>query len=474
MSLYRLLVALVLAVPAALPTRAAAQAGCSLAAVDRYLRDELGRQRIPGFSVAVVRDGRLVFARGYGFANLEHRVRATDSTIYQSGSVGKQFTAALVQQLADSGALSLDDPIRRWLPEGPSRWDSVTVRHLLTHTSGIPDYTDSVVDLRREYTEDELVRVAAALPPSFAPGRRWSYSNTGYVLLGAIVRRVTGRFYGDLLHERIFLPLGMRTARIISEADIVPHRSDGYRMVGDSVKHQEWVSPSLNTTADGALYLTVRDLAVWAAALDRGRGLSTADRALAWTPVRLSDGGSYPYGFAWMLDPVRGQPSVYHTGSWQGFRASIARFPGARLTVIVLANLAEAEPRAIGLGVAGILEPSLVPPHRLAAPLPGPRPPVPTDTVLHVLAEDSASALFTPGLRRFLSDDEREEWRGRASKVMSWTPLGCDAAAQPVEELGAEVARWCYARGAGTEGGRVVTMAFTADWRLAAADWYGY
>jgi CubicO group peptidase (beta-lactamase class C family) len=120
MSLYRLLFALVLAVPAALPTRAAAQAGSSLAAVDRYLRDELGRQRIPGFSVAVVRDGRLVFARGYGFANLEHRVRATDSTIYQSGSVGKQFTAALVQQLADSGALSLDDPIRRWLPEGPS------------------------------------------------------------------------------------------------------------------------------------------------------------------------------------------------------------------------------------------------------------------------------------------------------------------------------------------------------------------
>ena len=101
------------------------------------------------------------------------------------------------------------------------------MRHLLTHTSGIPEYTDSVVDLRRDYTEDELVRVAAALPPQFAPGQRWSYSNTGYVLLGVIIRRVSGRFYGDLLRERIFIPLGMRTARVISEADIVPSRSTG-------------------------------------------------------------------------------------------------------------------------------------------------------------------------------------------------------------------------------------------------------
>ena len=473
MSPRRFLFALLFAA-ATLPARAAAQSGRLPATVDRYLRDELHRQRIPGFSVAAVRDGRLVFARGYGFANLEHRVPAADSTIYQSGSVGKQFTAALVQQLADSGTLSLDDPVRRWLPEGPPRWDSITVRHLLTHTSGIPDYTDSVVDLRRDYTEDELVQVAAALPPIFAPGERWSYSNTGYVLLGAIVRRVTGRFYGDLLRERIFALLGMRTARIISEADIVPHRSDGYRRVGDSVKHQEWVSPSLNTTADGALYLSVLDLAAWAAALDRGRGLGESDRTLAWSPVRLNDGGSYPYGFGWMLDPVRGQPSVHHTGSWQGFRASIARFPDARLTVIVLANLAEAEPRAIGLGVAGILEPSLVPPHRFAAPLSGPRAPVPADTVVRALGEDSASALFTPGLRRFLSDDEREGWRELASKVTSWTALGCDTTAHPVERLGAEVACWCYARGSGAEGGRVLTMAFTADWRLAAADWYGF
>jgi CubicO group peptidase (beta-lactamase class C family) len=456
--------------------RGAAQTGASIAAVDRFVREEVRRQRIPGASVAVLRGGRVILARGYGYADLEHRVPATDSTVYQSGSLGKQFTAALVLQLADSGRLGLDDPIRRYLREGPPRWDTITVRQLLTHTSGIPDYTDSVVDLRRDYTEDELVSIAAGLPPLFAPGARWSYSNTGYLLLGAIIRRVTGRFYGDLLRERVFGPLAMRTARVISEADLVPNRADGYRLEGDTIKHQEWVAPTLNTTADGSLYLTVRDLARWAAALDSGRVLSPSDLEQAWTPVRLNDGGTYPYGFGWMLDPVRGRPRVGHTGAWQGFRTSLERFPEAHLTVIVLANLAEARPRAIALGIAGLLDSSLIPPHRLAAPLPGPRPPVPLDSLWRALAEDSAAALVTPGLRRFLSPEDRREWRrlGAGVGAGGWTALGCDPASPPVEVLGAATTWFCYARGRGPEGDVLVTLAFTADWRLADAQSYDF
>ena len=181
----------------------------ALSAVDRYVGDEIRREHVPGVSVAIVRGGRVVLARGYGQANVELHVPATDSTVYQSGSVGKQFTAALILRLAAAGRLGLDDPIRRHLPEGPPSWDSITVRHLLTHTSGIAEYTDSAVDFRRDYTEDELVRVASRLPPLFRPGDRWSYSNTGYLLLGAIVHRVTGVFYGDLLRDEIFRPLGM-------------------------------------------------------------------------------------------------------------------------------------------------------------------------------------------------------------------------------------------------------------------------
>src|SRR5687767_6796766 len=199
---------------------APAGAQATLDSVDRYVRAEVARQRIPGLSVAVLRGDSIVLARGYGFANLEHRVPATDSTVYQSGSVGKQFTAAAVVLLAREGKLSLDDPIRRFFPEGPAAWDRVTVRHLLTHTSAIPDYTDSTMDYRRDYTEAQLVELAARLPLQFRPGATWSYSNTGYALLGFIVRRVSGEFYGDFLRRRVFEPLGMRTARVISESDI--------------------------------------------------------------------------------------------------------------------------------------------------------------------------------------------------------------------------------------------------------------
>jgi CubicO group peptidase (beta-lactamase class C family) len=460
-----------------LPARAAtpqALPSATVAEINRLVESERIRQHVPALSVAVVRDGRLLLARGYGLANLEHQVPATDSTVYQSGSLGTQFTAALVLQLADSGRVSLDDPIRRFFPEGPARWDSVTVRHLLTHTSGIPDYTDSVVDLHREYTEDQLVKVAAGLPPMFTPGAHWSYSNTGYVLLGALVRRVTGRFYGDLLRERIFAPLGMTTARIISEADIVPHRADGYRLAGDTVKHQEWVSPSLNTTADGSLYLTARDLAAWAIALDDGRALPGADRAAAWTPVRLTDGGSYPYGFGWMLDPVRGRPGIGHTGAWQGFRTSIQRYPDARLTVIVLSNLAEARPYGIGLAVAGIVDRSLVPPHRLGGALPGAASPVPLESVARALTADSASPVLTSGFGRFLTPLEREDWHSLLAGVPSWTGLGCEGGLPPIERFGAELKRWCYARGRGPEGGVALMLGFTADGHLGEAAAYQY
>src|SRR5919106_1171799 len=204
-----------------LPASATAQAvpeQAALDSVDRYLRAELERQRIPGLSVAILRGDSVLLARGYGLANLEHRVPATDSTVYQSGSVGKQFTAAAVVTLAREGKLGLDDSIRRFFPEGPAAWHRITVRHLLTHTSGIPDYTDSTMDYRRDYTEAELVELAAGLPLQFRPGATWSYSNTGYALLGFIVRRVTGRVYGDYLRGRIFQPLGKRTARVISES----------------------------------------------------------------------------------------------------------------------------------------------------------------------------------------------------------------------------------------------------------------
>src|SRR5215210_5332635 len=203
------------------------QSPASSNSINTYVTAQLREQRIPGASVVVLRGERVILSRGYGYANVELKVPASDSTIYQSGSVGKQFTAAAVVMLAEQGRFTLDDRITRWLPEGAGVWDSITVRHLLTHTAGVAEYTDSTFDYRKDYTEDQLVRFAASRRLDFAPGERWSYSNTGYLLLGALMRRVTGRFYGDVLQELVFRPLDMRTTRIISEADIVPNPAAG-------------------------------------------------------------------------------------------------------------------------------------------------------------------------------------------------------------------------------------------------------
>ena len=243
-----------------------AQAGSEGEAIDAAVRAEMSAQRVPGMAVAVIRRGEIIKAQGYGFANVEHDVPVTDETIFQSGSLGKQFTAAVVMLQVEDGKLGLDDPLTKFFPDGPPTWGTITVRHLLTHTSGIPDYTDGMVDLRRDYSEDDLVKFAQTLALEFAPGEQWKYSNTGYVLLGAIVRKASGRFYGDVLRDRVFAPLGMKTARVISEQDIVPHRAAGYRLAQDVLQNQAWVSPVLNTTADGSLYLSLRDLIAW----DRG------------------------------------------------------------------------------------------------------------------------------------------------------------------------------------------------------------
>jgi CubicO group peptidase (beta-lactamase class C family) len=458
-----------LVILAVLLLRAApAPAQAPLDSVDRYVRAELVRQRIPGLSVAVLRGDSLVLARGYGFANLEHRVPAGDSTVYQSGSVGKQFTAAGIVLLAREGRLGLGDPILKHLPEGPAIWRGITIRHLLTHTSGIPDYTEGMIDYRRDHTEDQLLALAARLRPEFEPGATWSYSNTGYMLLGFIIRRVTGQFYGDFLRDRIFVPLGMRTARVISESDIVLNRAAGYRMDQGELKNQEWIAPTINTTADGSLYLTVHDLARWAVGLNHRRVPDAAGLEASWSPVRLNHGGTYPYGFGWALDEQRGYRRIGHTGAWQGFQTSIQRYPEFDLTVIVLANLDGSLPGAISFGIAGILEPALQAPHLLA-----PRGGGPPEPISALLSGDSAPSRLAPGLRTFASKAVRKTWRDNVAEVERWETLGCDAVAEgKISLLGAHIERICYARA--PEPRLLVEVAYTRDWRAAYVDWYFY
>lgn len=337
----------------------AAQDGVSTK-IDDFIRVEMQTQKIPGVAVAVVKDGKIMLARGYGLANVEHQVPVKTETIFQSGSTGKQFTATAVMMLVEEGTLSLDDKITKYFSDAPETWTNITIRHLLSHTSGMTDYPQDF-DLRRDYTEDELYQRIKPIPLAFQPGEKWSYSNLAYVMLGILIHKVSGKFYGDFLQERVFKPLEMSTTRVISEADIVPNRAAGYRVANGQLKNQDWVSPTLNTTADGALYLTVYDMAKWDAALYTEKLLKKSSLEQMWTPVKLNDGKTHQYGFGWAIGEMRGHRIVEHGGAWQGFKAHISRYVDDKLTVIVFANLIQANQTKLARGVAAILNPELAP-----------------------------------------------------------------------------------------------------------------
>lgn len=326
--------------------------------VDSLVNAEMKSQRIPGLSLVVVRDGKIEYVKGYGYSNLEHKVLVKPETIFQAGSVGKQFTAFAVMLLVQDGKMSLDDKLTKYFPDAPSGWDSITVRNLLNHTSGFGDYTNNL-NYRANYTEDSLYKEFKKRPLIFKAGEKQRYSNMGYATLGIIMSKAAGKFYGDYLKERVFMPLGMTTARIITEEDIIPNRAAGYRLLNDSIKNQEWVSPTLNTTADGSMYVTALDMAKWEAGLNAGKLLKKEYYDMMWAPTQLKDGKIEPYGFGWSMDSVNGKLILEHNGSWQGFECTIKRYPEKKIAVVAFANLKRANTYKISTRVLRTYQPEL-------------------------------------------------------------------------------------------------------------------
>jgi CubicO group peptidase (beta-lactamase class C family) len=322
-------------------------------AVAEYVKAEMERQHIPGLALLVTRDGKVVRSEGFGLANVEVQVPVKPETIFQSGSVGKQFTATAVMMLVEAGKIGLNDPLTKYFPEAPPSWKNVTVRELLSHTGGFGDYPKDF-NFRKDWTEPQLLKLVESIPLAYPPGTKWEYSNLGYLTLGILIHRVSGEFYGDFLRQRIFQPLGMQATRIISEADIVPNRAAGYRLVKGELKNQEWVAPAMNTTADGSLYFSIVDLSRWDAALYEGKLLKRSSFDLMWTPVKLKNGQSNKagYGFGWFIEERNGHRCIHHDGSWQGFETGIDRYVDDRLSVVALTNLAGAKPGEITKHVA--------------------------------------------------------------------------------------------------------------------------
>ena len=304
-------------------------------------------KHIPGLSIAVVRKGHVDKVQSYGWADLESCVPSATTTRYGVGSVSKQFAAAGVLLLARGGAISLGDPITKYLPEGNGVWDGITIQHLLTHTSGIKDYTNDdnkYEAMRLDRTANpltaDLVRQIAAAPLNFRPGDDWAYSNTGYLLLGALIERVAGRSFPDYMHERVFQPLGMTATRFYSPRELIANRGTPYHVDADgSVTHGDYIADQFSRWGDMGIISTGPDMARWVVAMDSVTLLTQQEWQQMRTPVRLNDGSAYPYGLGMELSEIGRQSVLSHGGDFRvGYSAYLLRIPGRGITVTVLSN----------------------------------------------------------------------------------------------------------------------------------------
>ena len=316
----------------------------------------------PGAAVIVIRDGKVLHAAGYGYADLERRDPITPQTNFELASVSKQFTAMAVMILADRGLLSYDDPMVDFLPELERFGDRITIRHLLTHTSGLPDYYDALEQEAADGmpdTEQAMRFLAGWGEPLFGAGERYEYSNPGYEMLALVVERVSGQTFGRFLHDRIFAPLGM-TATVVrdsSEPEIA-HRALGYT-AKDGAFELLNEHPLNHIVGSGSIYSSVEDLARWDRALDTDVLVRRSTLEEAWDPVRLTSGERYPYGFGWRLDGYPGLGRrVHHTGHWLGFSNYLGRYLQRRISVIVLANLEDFESEEHAGRIIDLLFPS--------------------------------------------------------------------------------------------------------------------
>lgn len=316
--------------------------------IDALMREYDGA--VPGASLLVVRDGQAVVRRAWGMADVEAGIEATPATNYRLASVSKQFTAAAILLLAEDGKLALDDKVHRWLPSLPRASAQVTIRQLLTHTSGLVDYEDVMAagDTRQIHDSDVLALLARQDTTYFVPGSSYRYSNSGYALLALIVEKASRTSFASFLAQRIFTPLGMtQTVAHEEGTSVVSARAYGYtkRPAGWLRKDQSTTSAVLG---DGGIYSSIDDMAKWDAAWYDSRLLTEESRRLALMPHTATDEAAVRYGYGWR---ITGE-TAWHSGETSGFRNVIVRMPVHRLTVVVLTNRDDPEPYKTALAIA--------------------------------------------------------------------------------------------------------------------------
>ena len=344
------------------PARAAEPAAVTSAQVEAQIRAELEATWAPGCAVAVVKGGQVVYSGGLGLADIEHQAAVTPSTIFQVGSVTKQFTAVLTLMLVDEGKLTLEDPLSKWLDGIPDEWKPVTIRQLLAHQSGITPYTADPEFRKaacREFSQAEILAFAASKPMRFAPGKSVGYSNTNHYLLGMIIEKITGKSYCDVVAERIATPLGMTSTRCLDPGAIVRNRAAGYTgRSAELARHAEPVSASQGG-GSGILASTIEDMVKWGVALQGGKLLRPERMRQLGTIATLADGTETTYGLGWVLEQSGSHRAWVQSGSLPGYNAAILRLPDDDLFVVAMVNSDMVSAGHVAMQVAGLWYPTL-------------------------------------------------------------------------------------------------------------------
>jgi len=440
--------------------------------IDDYVATQLERQNIPGLSLAVVKNGKVMKARGYGFANLEWKIAATPDTAYQLASVSKQFTATAIMLLVEDGKLQLSDSVTKHFAELPSSWSNITVRHLLTMTSGIKDYLNVVppAEWRNDFTYARLVEIMANEPLEFAPGDKYAYSNSNYVLLAMLIQSLSGKSYDAFLTERVWGPLQMTATRRDSPFDVIPHRAGLYEWRTNRFENIDFLNPSLWNNGDGGLLSTVMDLAKWDAALYTDRILKKAVLQQMWAETPVNGGGKSGYGFGWSLSGTRGHHMIGHGGGRPGTSTQISRFVDDGLTVIVLIN-GRGSPHAIAERVAGFYIPGLTLHSIKPKKDPNPEFSQRLKQCLMELAEKKDSEILTPEFRRNFANSRRR-FAALQKDIKALKSFAFIISEEPGQSkrLGVPIARLSSYKMETEVGPRFYTFALTSDQKVGSID----
>jgi D-alanyl-D-alanine carboxypeptidase len=433
----------------------------------------MDRQHIPGLALAVLTNGVLAKAQGYGWADAEAKLPVTTNTLFQIQSVTKIFTATAIMLLAEEGKIDIEKRIATYLSNLPASWSNVTVRHLLTHTSGIKDFiNEPTVNLTNDVTPDEIVKSLADLPLNFATGEQYRYSNTGYQLLGMMIHQITGMPWHEFVRQRVLVPAGMSATRVNAVDIQCSDLARGYRWEKDQQLPGYPVAMSILSYPGGGLLSSAVDLAAWDKAL---YGEAVVKRSLLermWTPARLNSGATVEYGLGWGVQEHLGRRFVGHGGAHMtGFKASFTHFVEEKVTVIVLCNQRGANPANVALRVADHYIPGLLLSSMQQQTDPEPSRSKRLHGLLTTLSEGKLPSALTPQFREAYGKQSgrAKTLATRLKEADGFVYLGSDdVGGRKMERYGAPVRTLCYYKMPLKSGDRYYTFYLTAEGKVAS------